>query len=108
VSGHSTTLLFTSPYLPIWKSGALADGGLPTPGSGLLPSPTPEPATLALVGLGLGGLLARRRRWPCWAWAPWRRWFAVAAVGELKGGPARRALRGLKRRGGEALPVLRG
>jgi len=62
VGGHSTTLLFTSPYGPTWKSGALADGGLPTPGSGLLPSPTPEPATMALVALGGAATLIRRRR----------------------------------------------
>ena len=60
--GHSTTLLFTSPYEPTWKSSALADGGLPTPGSGLLPSPTPEPATMALLALGGVGMLLRRKR----------------------------------------------
>ncbi len=59
----STTLLFTSPYTPTWKSGAMADGGLPTPGSGLLPSPTPEPATLGLMGVGLAfAVYARGRR----------------------------------------------
>ena len=65
VGGHSTTLLFTSPYGPIWKSGALADGGLPTPGSDLVPSPMPEPATVALVGIGSAMMIAvrvRRRR----------------------------------------------
>lgn len=61
----STTLIFTSPASPTWKSGALADGGLPTPGDGPLPSPTPEPVTIALMatGLALVGIgRARRRR----------------------------------------------
>jgi len=61
----STTLLFTSPNSPMWKSGALADGGLPTPGDGPLPSPTPEPATLGLMGVGLAFAVytrVRRRR----------------------------------------------
>ncbi len=65
IGAHSTTLLFTSPNAPAWKSGAMADGGLPTPGSDLLPSPTPEPATIALMatGLALVGIgRARRRR----------------------------------------------
>jgi hypothetical protein len=57
---HSTTLLFTSPFGPTWKSTALADGGLPTPANDLIASPLPEPATLSL--LALGGLLALRRR----------------------------------------------
>jgi hypothetical protein len=63
VGGRSTTLLFTSPYGPTWKSGALANGGLPTPGSGSLPSPMPEPASMALLGMGgLMMLVARVRR----------------------------------------------
>ena len=62
VGGHSMTLIFTSPYRPMWKSGALADGGLPTPGSGPLPSPMPEPATMAFLLAGGGLTLLRRRR----------------------------------------------
>ncbi len=61
----STTLLFTSPAPPTWKSGALADGGLPTPGDGPLPSPLPEPATFGLMGVGLAFAVytrVRRRR----------------------------------------------
>lgn len=61
----STALIFTSPAPPTWKSGALADGGLPTPGGGPLPSPLPEPATLGLMGVGLAFAVytrVRRRR----------------------------------------------
>jgi hypothetical protein len=57
---YSRVLLFTSPYGPKWAPGSLLDSGLSDRHD--LPSPTPEPATMALVGLGLGGLLARRRR----------------------------------------------
>ncbi len=42
-------------------SGALADGGLPTPGDGLIVSPMPEPATLSLLALGGLALLRRRK-----------------------------------------------
>ena len=57
---HSTVLLFTSPYRPQWAPGSLLDSGLSDRQD--LPSPLPEPATMTLVGLGLAGLVARRRR----------------------------------------------
>ncbi|MCK4602955.1 MAG: PEP-CTERM sorting domain-containing protein [Phycisphaerae bacterium] len=56
---HSTVLVFTSPYGPLWDTTTMANGGFPTP-VGLLPSPVPEPATLSL--LALGGLALMRRR----------------------------------------------
>ena len=57
---YSTVLLFTSPYGPQWAPGSLLDSGLSDKQN--LPSPMPEPASLALMALGGVGLLARRRR----------------------------------------------
>jgi len=61
---RSSILLYTSPDGPQWDTATMLNGGVPTP-VGKLPSPTPEPATIALMatGLALVGIgRARRRR----------------------------------------------
>jgi len=59
-SGHSETLLFTSPFGPTWMSSTVADGGLSNVQP--LPSPVPEPATLTLLAVGACLGVSRRRR----------------------------------------------
>lgn len=55
---HSPILYFTSPYLPETDTASVS-GFIPV-ATHLMPSPTPEPATLSL--LALGGLTLLRRR----------------------------------------------
>jgi hypothetical protein len=56
----SFTLRFTSPYGPRWMTGSVDDGGLSADVP--LPSPMPEPATMALLGIGSAMMVAVRRR----------------------------------------------
>ena len=61
---RSSILLYTSPDGPMWDTATILNGGVPTP-VGNLPSPTPEPATLGLMGVGLAFAVytrVRRRR----------------------------------------------
>ena len=57
---YSTVLLFTSPYGPQWAPATVMNGGLGNTRD--LPSPTPEPATMAFLALGGVGLLLGRKR----------------------------------------------
>jgi len=59
-SEYSQVLLFTSPYGPRWAPATVMDSGLSNVQN--LPSPMPEPATLALLALGGIAALIRRRR----------------------------------------------
>ena len=57
---YSEVLIFTSPNGPQWAPATVMDSGLSDIQN--LPSPIPEPATLALMGLGGAFALIRRRR----------------------------------------------
>ncbi len=57
----SHLLLFASPNPPRLNSAAVTDGGLPVD-VGEVASPTPEPATAALLAIGGMSLVAKRRR----------------------------------------------
>ena len=62
---HSDILIFTSPYGPTMFNAAM-QGGQTTIAPGTLPSPLPEPTSMALFGIGLTSIAAarfiRRRR----------------------------------------------
>ena len=56
----SVTLIYTSPFAPQWLTGSVHDGGLSDKEP--LPSPMPEPATIALLTFGAVGMAILRRR----------------------------------------------
>lgn len=56
----SMVLYFSSPFGPEWDT-ATASGTFSTFDTKLMPSPTPEPATVLLLSIGAGALLRRRR-----------------------------------------------
>jgi hypothetical protein len=58
---RSVVLLYTSPFSPELDSSSVT-GSYAMGATVLLPSPTPEPMTLALVVAGMSVLLLRRRR----------------------------------------------
>jgi len=56
----SVTLIYTSPFAPQWLTASVHDGGLSKKEP--LPSPIPEPATVALLTIGAVGMVILRRK----------------------------------------------
>jgi hypothetical protein len=61
IGQESEVLWLLSAMPPTYGIGALSDG-LPAPGTGLVPVPSPEPTTLALLLMGIVGVNVVRRR----------------------------------------------
>jgi len=63
IGEESDVLWLVSDFPPVYGIGALSDG-LPSPGTGLVPVPSPEPGTFMLLMMGIVGLggVARLRR----------------------------------------------
>jgi hypothetical protein len=61
IGEESEVLWLLSAMPPTYGIGALSDG-LPSPGTGLVPVPSPEPTTLALLLMGIVGVNVVRRR----------------------------------------------
>ena len=57
---HSDWCYYTTPREPGWVDGSLQNGGAAI--FGRVPGPTPEPCSMAMLGLGLVGLVSRKLR----------------------------------------------
>jgi hypothetical protein len=60
-NNHSAVLLFTSDFAPQVGDG-IVSGALPGTAQIDIPTPTPEPASMLILALGVPALLGRRRR----------------------------------------------